>query len=206
MTRAMTPRLRSLVAGLVLAMAATTVNATTQPQRRGPRGALVMIPAGTVLNVRLTQTIDVDYAQPGSVYHAVLSDPVMMGRTVVIPYGARVTLQALDVRQSGRFKGSDRITLSATSVSFSGRTYAVATSAVQTKSKGQGKKTAKHAGIGAGIGAAMGGLFGGGSGAAIGAVVGGTTGVVTGSHGEHLIIPAETWMQFQLNTSLTVRR
>src|SRR6516162_3618395 len=102
MTRAMTPRLQSLVAGLVLAMAATTVGATTQPQRRGPRGALVTIPAGTVLNVRLTQTINVDYAQPGAVYHAVLADPVMMGRAAVVPYGARVTLQAIDVRQSGR--------------------------------------------------------------------------------------------------------
>jgi hypothetical protein len=205
--RIMTPRLKSLVAGLVLAMSATIANATTQPQRRGPRGAAVTIPAGTVLNVRLTQPIDVDYATPGAVYHAVLADPVMMGRAVVIPYGARVTLQALDVRQSGRFKGSDKITLSATSVSFGGRTYGVATTAVQTKGKGQGKKTAKHAGIGAGIGAAVGGLFGGGSGAAIGAAVGGTTGVVTGSHGgEHLRIPAETWLQFQLNTSLTVRR
>lgn len=202
----MTPRLRPLVAGLVLAMAATTLGATPQPQRRGPHGALVTIPAGTILNVRLTQPINVDYASPGAIYHAVLADPVMMGRAVVIPYGARVALQALDVRQSGRFKGSDKITLSATSVSFGGRTYGVITSAVQTKSEGQGKKTLKHGGIGAGIGAAVGGLFGGGSGAAIGAAVGGTTGVVTGSHGQHLIIPAETWFQFQLSTSLTVRR
>ena len=200
----MTPRFRSLVAGLVLAMAATTLGAT--PQRRGPRGALVTIPAGTILNVRLTQPIDVDYAAPGATYPAVLADPVMMGSAVVIPYGARVVLEAVDVRQSGRFKGSDKITLSARSVSFGGRTYAMATSAVQTKGKGQGKKTAKHAGVGAGIGAAVGGIFGGGSGAALGAVVGGTTGVVTGSHGEHLRIPAETWYQFQLNTSLTVRR
>lgn len=202
----MTPRLRPLVAGLVLAMATTTFGATAQPQRRGPHGALVTIPAGTILNVRLTQPIDVDYASPGAIYHAVLADPVMMGRAVVIPYGARVALQALDVRQSGRFKGSDKITLSATSVSFGGRTYGVITSAVQTKGKGQGKKTAKHAGIGAGIGAALGGLFGGGTGAAVGAVAGGTTGVIAGSHHEHLMIPAETWMQFQLSTSLTVRR
>ncbi len=201
----MTPRIKSLMAALMLATAATTLGAT--PQRRGPRGALVTIPAGTILNVRLTQTIDVDYAAPGSIYHALLADPVMMGSAVVIPSGARVALQAVDVKQSGRFKGSDKITLSATSVSFGGRTYAIATSYVQSKSKGQGKKTAEHAGIGAGIGAAVGGLFGGGGGAALGAVVGGTTGVVAGNHGgAHLMIPAETWFQFQLNTSLTVRR
>jgi hypothetical protein len=201
----MRPRIKSLMAAFMLATAITTLGAV--PQRRGPRGAVVTIPAGTILNVRLTQTIDVDYATPGAIYHAVLADPVMMGSAVVIPYGARVVLQAAEVRQSGRFKGSDKITLTATSVSFGGRTYAVATSYVQSKGKGQGKKTAKHAGIGAGLGAAVGGLFGGGSGAALGAVVGGTTGVVAGSHGgEHLMIPAETWFQFQLNTSLTVRR
>lgn len=202
----MTLRIRSLIAGLVLALAGATLSAATQPQRRGPRGAMVTIPAGTFLNVRLTQTIDVDYAAPGAIYHGVLADPVMMGRAVVIPYGARVALQAVSVKQSGRFKGSDRITLTASSVSFWGRTYGIATSYVQTKGKGVGKKTAKHAGIGAGIGAVVGGLFGGGTGAAIGAVAGGTTGVVAGSHHEHLMIPAETWMQFQLNTSLTVRR
>jgi hypothetical protein len=202
----MMPRLRSLVAGLVLAMAATTLNATTQPQRRGPRGALVTIPAGTFLNVRLTQPIDVDYAAPGATYYAVLADPVMMGSAVVIPYGARVALQAVDVKQAGRFKGADRISLTATSVSFGGRTYGIATSFVQSKGKSQGKKTAKHAAIGGGLGAVVGGIFGGGTGAAIGGVVGGTTGVVAGSHDQHFTIPAETWFQFQLNTSLTVRR
>ncbi len=108
----MTPRIRPLIAGLVLAMAAATLSAA--PQRHGPRGALVTIPAGTILNVRLTQAIDVDYAAPGATYHALLADPVMMGRAVVIPYGAHVVLQAVDVRQSGRFKGSDKITLTAT--------------------------------------------------------------------------------------------
>jgi hypothetical protein len=199
----MTPRIRPLIAGLVLTMAAATLSAA--PQGHGQRGALVTIPAGTILNVRLTQEIDVDYAAPGATYHALLADPVMMGRAVVIPYGAHVVLQAVDVRQSGRFKGSDKITLSARSVSFGGRTYAIATSYVQSKGESQGKKTAKHAAIGGGLGAVVGGIFGGGTGAAIGGVVGGTTGVVAGSHDQHLRIPAETWFQFQLNTSLTVR-
>ncbi len=201
----MTPRIRSILAALMLAIAATTLGAV--PQQHASRGALVTIPAGTALNVRLTQTIDVDYARPGATYHAVLVDPVMKGRVVVIPDGARVVLQATDVRQSGTFKGSDKITLTATSVSFGGRTYAIASSFVQSKGKGEGKRTAKRAAIGGGLGAAVGGIFGGGSGAAIGAVVGGTTGVVAGSHGgEHLRIPAETWFQFQLNSPLTVRR
>ena len=196
--------------GVVLAASAAPL-ATGAPQSATHGStrthASVYIPAGTVLNVRLTQTIDVDYASIGQVYPAVLDDPVLINGTVVIPRGAGVRLEAIAVKQSGTFKGSDRITLRASSISFGGRTYEVATNYVQTKSRGQGKRTAKNAGIGAGIGAGLGALFGGGSGAAVGAIVGGGAGtVVAAQKSEHLRIPAETRMQFQLNSAVRVRR
>jgi hypothetical protein len=132
---------------------------------------------------------------------------VMIDGTTVIPRGARVRLQAVAVKQSGTLEGSDKITLKANSISFRGRTYYVATTYVQTKGKSQGKRTLKKAGIGAGLGAAFGGLVGGGSGAAVGAAVGGTAGVVVaGQSREHLRIPAETRLQFQLNAALRVHR
>jgi hypothetical protein len=189
--------------GAVIVIAAATL--TAEAQRSAP--AHITVPAGTVLNVRLTQVIDVHYTMPGATYHAVLDDPVIMHGATVIPRGARVMLQAVDVRHSGTLKGSDRITLTANSLAFRGRTYGIASTYVETKGKGQGKRTAKRAGIGAGIGAAVGGLFGGGAGAAIGGAVGGTTGVVVaGQTKEHLVIPAETRLQFQLNSAVTVRR
>jgi hypothetical protein len=189
--------------GVVLAMAAST--ATAHAQRRQP--ARVTIPAGTLLNVRLTQMIDVDFAAPGSTYGAVLDDPVSVDGSIVIPRGAQVALQAVAVKQSGKLKGSDKITFKASSLSFRAVTYDIATSYVETRGKGEGKRTAKKVGIGAGIGAAVGGLFGGGSGAAIGAAVGGTTGVVAANQSsEHLRIPAETRLQFHLTAAVTVRR
>src|SRR5262245_56184113 len=190
--------------GVVLAIAAAT--RTAEAQHRAP--AYMTVPAGTILDVRLTQPIDVDYAIPGATYHGILDYPVTMHGVTVIPSGARVLLEAVAVKQSGTFKGSDRITLTARSVSFGGHRYGVTTTDVATKSKGQGKKTAKKVGIGAGIGAAVGGLFGGGAGAAFGAAAGGTTGaIVQGqSGGAHLFIPAETRMQFQLATAVNVLR
>jgi hypothetical protein len=168
--------------------------------------ASVIVPSGTALNVRLTESIDVHYTSPGTIYQAVLDDPVIMHGAVVIPRGARVRLQAVAVKQSGTLQGSDRITLKANSVSFHGRTYDVATSYVHAKGKSQGKRTLKKAGIGAGLGAAFGGLVGGGSGAAIGAGIGGGAGaVVAGQSKEHLWIPAETRFQFQLNAAVRVR-
>jgi hypothetical protein len=188
--------------GVVLAMAASAP--TVHAQRHQ---AHVTIPAGTLLDVRLTQMIDADFAATGSTYGAVLDDPVSLNGSIVIPRGAQAVLQAVAVKQSGKLKGSDKITLKANSLSFGGVRYDIATSYVQTRGKGEGKRTAKKVGIGAGIGAAVGGLFGGGSGAAIGAAVGGTTGVVAANQeSEHLRIPAETRLQFQLTAAVTVRR
>jgi hypothetical protein len=171
----MTPRIRSLMAALVLAMAAPTLSAGA-PRQAYSR--FITIPAGTTLDVRLAETIHVNFARPGETYHAVLNRPVSMHRMVVIPRGASVLLQAVDVNQSG---SSDRVLLRANSVSFGGRTYVVATSTVQARGRREGRGPARRAGLGAVAGTAVGGIAGGGSGAAVGAVVGGTTGVLAGS-------------------------
>jgi hypothetical protein len=61
--------------------------------------------------------------------------------------------------------------------------------------------------IGGGIGAAVGGLLGGGTGAAIGATAGAGTGVAIASSGKaHLVVPAETPLQFQLSGATRIAR
>jgi hypothetical protein len=69
------------------------------------------VPAGTALNVRLVDAIDVDASKAGMTFKAVVDDPVMIGGAVVIPRGASATLQAAQVQQSGTMKGSDKISL-----------------------------------------------------------------------------------------------
>ena len=103
-------------------------------------------------------------------------------------------------------KGSDKISLKLHSFRFGGMVYEVASAYVETKGKGEGKKTARKVGGGAGLGAIVGGIAGGGSGAAIGAAVGGATGAAVASGGEeHLKLPAETRLQFQLTAAVNVR-
>src|SRR5215510_14348222 len=167
-------------------------NPATQPKP-------VQVPAGTTINIRLTQGIDVDASQTGQSFKAIVDDPVMMNGSIVIPRGASCVLQAAAVQQSGKMKGSDKITLKMNSIGFGGQVYQVTTAYVETKGGGEGKKTARKVGGGAGLGAIVGGIAGGGSGAAIGAAVGGATGAVMASTGEeHLKLPAETRLQFQL--------
>jgi outer membrane lipoprotein SlyB len=170
-----------------------------------PRPA-VTVPAGTPVNVLLAQAIDVDLSQAGQRFKAVVDDPVMVGGSIVIPRGASASLQAAQVDQSGKMKGSDKITLKLNTITFGGMVHEVTTSYVETKGKGEGKKTARKVGGGAGLGAIVGGIAGGGQGAAIGAVVGGVGGAAVASGGEeHLKLPAETRLQFQLTHAVTIR-
>jgi hypothetical protein len=166
----------------------------------------VTIPAGTNVNVRLTQGIDVDASQAGMVFKAVVDDPVMIAGSIVVPRGASAVVQAVQVQQSGKMKGSDKISLKLNSIGFGGRVYEVSTAYVETKGSGEGKRTARKVGGGAGLGAIVGGIAGGGEGAAIGAAVGGVTGAAVASGGEeHLKLPAETRLQFQLSAAVNIR-
>jgi hypothetical protein len=166
----------------------------------------VMVPAGTKVNVRLTQGIDVDASKAGQTFKAIVDDPVMIGGSTVIPRGASAVVQAVSVQQSGKMKGSDKISLKLNSIGFGGMAYPVTTEYVETKGSGEGKKTARKVGGGAGLGAIVGGIAGGGSGAAIGAAVGGVTGAAVASGGEeHLTLPAETRLQFQLSAAVSIR-
>jgi len=168
--------------------------------------APVMIPEGTILTVNLTQGIDVDASQAGQTFKAVLDDPVMMKGEVVIPRGASVVVQAVNVAQAGSMKGSDKITLKAAALGFGGRKYDIVTTYVEQKGKGEGKKTTRKVAGGAGLGAIVGGIAGGGTGAAIGAAAGAATGAIVSSQGtEHLKIPAETRLQFQLAAAVKVQ-
>lgn len=168
--------------------------------------APITLKEGTMLNVRLTQAIEVDAAQAGMTFKALLDDPVMVAGNIVIPRGSPVELQAAKVEQAGKMKGADKISLKANSISFAGRKYEMVTTYVESSGSGEGKKTTRKVAGGAGLGAAIGGIAGGGTGAAIGALAGAGAGAVMASQGtEHLSLPAETRLQFSLSAALTVR-
>jgi len=186
--------------------AAAPAAAAAAPPRAAPPPP-IQVPAGTVLNVRLTQSIDVDVSQAGQTFRAIVDDPVMMNGSIVIPRGATAVLQAAKVEQSGKMKGSDKISLKMNSIGFGGMVYQVTTDYVESKGGGEGKKTGRKVAGGAGLGAIVGGIAGGGSGAAIGAAVGGVTGAAVAAGGEeHLQIPAETRLQFKLSAAVNVQR
>jgi hypothetical protein len=165
----------------------------------------VTLPAGTTINVRLTQDVDVDAAQAGGLVKAIVDDPVIVKSTIVIPRDARASVQIVKTAQSGKFKGSDQISLKLNSVSFGGKTHELATEYATVESKGEGKKTTRKVAGGAGLGAIVGGIAGGGKGALIGTAVGAGAGTAVAAGGEqHLKLPAETRLAFKTSASLRI--
>jgi hypothetical protein len=103
-------------------------------------------------------------------------------------------------------KGSDLIELKVNTIVVNGRSYPVSTTVSQTKTGGEGKKTAGKVLGGAGLGAIIGGIAGGGKGAGIGALVGGAGGTAIAASGQpHLKIPAETRLEFQFAADWKVK-
>jgi hypothetical protein len=191
--------LSALVTGMVMTMSL----GSAQAQSRTP--ATVTVPAGTLINVRLTQDIDVDIAQAGMTFTVRVDDPVSLNGRIVIPREALAVVQAVKVAQSGAFKGTDHISLKLNTMTVGGRVYAVATEYATVEGNGEGKRTARKVGGGAGLGAIVGGIAGGGEGALVGTLVGGVAGAaVAASAEEHLRLPAETRLQFKLASSVRI--
>lgn len=166
-----------------------------------------VVPAGTVLTVRLGQTVGSKVSTPGETFTATLASPVLVEGMTAIPAGASATGTVVDAKPLGRFKGGASLQLRLTSIAVGGSEQSISTSAVVRSEKGKGKRTAVLAGGGAGLGALIGGLAGGGKGAAIGALAGagaGTGGAAfTGN--KDIVLPAESALSFKLEQSIELK-
>jgi hypothetical protein len=155
----------------------------------------------------LQQTLDTKYSHAGEGFAAVLDEPVVLGRNVVIPRGAAVHGHVTSSQQSGRLKGRAYLGLVLDSIQVDGRSYPIATNFTARVSGSHKKRNLAIIGGGTGSGAAIGAIAGGGVGAAIGAGVGAGAGTVgaffTGR--KQVVLPVETELMFSLRRPVTVR-
>jgi hypothetical protein len=160
----------------------------------------VVLPAGTVISVRIDQPISAKSSQVGQAFQAVVAQPISSHGHTAIPADATVAGKIAQAKQGGKIKGESELALQLTSIRVHGVSYPISTDQYLQQQKGKGGRTAKL-GVGAGAaGAVIGGIAGGGKGAAIGGLVGGGAGVagsaMTGN--KELVIPAESVVQFKL--------
>src|SRR5262245_41604855 len=167
----------------------------------------VTVPAGTIIAVRLGETLNTKTTNRGDTFSATVAQPVTVDGKVVVPKGAEATGTVTESAPLGKLKGGAKLQIVLNSISIDGNEYKVSTAASTRTMKGKGKRTATMIGGGAGAGALIGALAGGGKGAAIGAVAGagaGTAGAAfTGN--KNIVLPAETVVNFRLLQPLEVK-
>lgn len=172
-------------------------------QTSGP----VTIPAGTLLQVRISEPLDIARLQDGATFQATAASDVFEGNVLAIPRGAVLEGTVVKVKKPGALGGSGELQLQITSVNMGGRIYPVATDLWTNKGPNKAGYTAGNTAGGAIAGAIIGGILGRGPGAAIGAVAGGGAGMAASAatNGPRLYLPAESLLNFHLSSPVTVQ-
>ena len=166
----------------------------------------VVIPAGTDIAVRTTESLETGKVQSNDPFHGVLVDSLMVNGVTAIRRGSDVTGVVLDAKDATHFKGRAQLSLGLQQIKSGGRTLNVSTEPLLQQGAARGKNTAEKAGGGALLGTLIGALAGGGRGALIGAAAGAGTGagVNAVTRGAQVKIPSESVLHFVLNQPLTV--
>ena len=178
---------------------------TAPPPPRTPN--TVTIPAGTLLSVRLGETLSSDKDQPGYAFPATLDQPLVVDGFVIGERGARVQGKVLESEKAGRVTGVSSLTVHLTRLHTSdGQDIAIETELFRKEGPSSKGEDLRKVGVGAAIGAAIGAMAGGGKGAAIGAGVGGAAGAGTAAatRGKPAELPVETHLTFRLQQPVTL--
>jgi hypothetical protein len=166
----------------------------------------IIVPYGTVVSVRLTESLSSDLNEKGDAFLASLASPILVGDRVVIPEGAGIKGRVVAVQSAGRFSGRPAMIIEVTRLAYNGNSYDLRSNQYSKEGPSRNVRSAATIGGSAGLGAILGGILGGGKGAAIGAMIGAGAGTGVQAAGKAAVVelPAESTLTFRLQTALTV--
>jgi len=194
-----------------------------QPAQQGPRSLdidpskvqpPIVVPAGTVIPITLTNRITTQHAKDGDGIYARTAFPITINNKIVIPEGSHVRGKIIEVRRPGRVKGKGELTLNfQTLVLPSGITIPIYTSLGGAGGAGERKgeatvqgdsskgEDAKTVGTTTAEGALIGVIANKGKGAAIGGAGGAAAGAaaVLLTRGKDLVLEPGTTFEIVLD-------
>jgi hypothetical protein len=187
---------------------AARLNPASTPGTMSASASRLTLPSGTIITVRLNDTLASNVSQSGQSFTATVMDAIEINQRTVIAKGATATGTVVDAQPLGRFEGGARLQLRLDSVDANGHTARIETAVMDRSESGKGKRTATMIGGGAAAGALIGALAGGGKGAAIGAGAGAAAGTggaaLTGN--KNVVLPTESALSFTLSAPADLKR
>ena len=172
-----------------------------------PQPRTVTIAAGTLLSVRLSESLSSERNQPQDNFTATFSEPLIVEGFVVAERGARAHGRVVESQRAGQVKGVSSLAIQLVRLETSdGQSVDIQTDVFKKEGPTTKGEDATKVGAAAGLGAAIGAIAGGGKGAAIGAAIGGAAGAgtVMGSRGKQAVLPSETRISFRLREPVTL--
>jgi len=166
----------------------------------------VRIPSGTLVSIRMIDSVDSSTAHVGETFKASLDAPLVVENETVFPKGSEVYVKLTKVDSAGRVSGKSEVQLQLDRIFLGRKSYTLDSSTYVSTGAGQAGRTARSAGVGAAIGAAIGAIAGGGKGAAIGGATGAGAGagVEAVRKGEQVRVDSETRLDFRLESPVEV--
>jgi hypothetical protein len=162
---------------------------------------------GTLLPVRLGETLSSERNKEGDAFTATLDRALVVDGFVVAERGARLEGRVVEAVEAGRVRGVAHLAIELVRLTTAdGQRIALRTEPFRKEGQAERGRDAAKIGAGAAIGAAIGAIAGGGRGAAIGAGVGGAagTGTVVATRGKAAELPVETRISFRVNETVTI--
>ena len=164
------------------------------------------IPSGTVVAVRMIDSVDSTTNQVGDQFHASLENDVVVNGRILAPKGADVYGKLATVKSAGTIQGQSQLELELTGIRINGNILPVVSGDYEVAGKSRGKQSAERIGGGAALGAIIGAIAGGGKGAAIGATAGAGAGTAVQvlTKGQQVKVPSETVLDFTLRAPIII--
>lgn len=168
---------------------------------------VVTLKQGTMLRVRIGETIAASARQPGDEFLATLEEPLVIDGFIIADRGAHVQGRVVEAQPAGKVKGVSRLGLELARIHTTDNQWVK----IRTEEYVQEGKTAKKRDLaevigGSGLGALIGAAAGGGAGAAVGAAAGGMAGgaVVLNQRGPEATVPVESRITFRVTQPVRI--